>query len=121
VLSAMPNGTRIIPTIAADPEWRIEFIGHLADRACVGRCFVYSNYEPSSGQFRVRVAQEGSRIVTDSAEDAEDMQGGAYEIQGSDLPVKELFQCDRGDWTRLCVRDLAEGENTGQAGVRPGG
>lgn len=121
VLSAMPNGTRIIPTIAADPEWRIEFIGHLADRACVGRCFVYSNYEPSSGQFRVRVAQEGGRIVTDSAEDAEDMQGGAYEIQRSDLPVKQLYQCDRGDWTRLCVRDLAEGENTGQVGVRPGG
>jgi len=121
VLSGVPCGTRIIPTIAADPEWRIEFIGHLADRACVGRCFIYSNYEPSSGQFRVRVGKGESWIVTDSAGDAEDMQGGGYEIQRSDLPVKELYQCDRGDWTKLCLRDFAEGESTGQVGVRPGG
>jgi hypothetical protein len=119
LLSAIPLGTRIIPTIGADPEWRVEFIGHLADRSCVRRCFVYSNYEPSSGQFRVRV-RTGSWIVTDSAENASDMQGGAYEIQGSDLPVKQLYQCDREDWTRVCLRDLAEGESTGKAWVRPG-
>jgi hypothetical protein len=120
LLSAVTVGTRIIPTIVADPEWRIEFIGHLADRACVERCFVYSNYEPSSRQFRVRVAKGGSWIVTASADDAEDMEGGGYEIQQGDLPVKELYQCDRADWTKLCLRDLAEGDSTGQVGARPG-
>ena len=110
----------MIPTIFADPEWRIEFIVHLADRACIHRCFVYSNYEPSSRQFRVRV-RKGSWIATDSAEDADDMQGGGYEIQQTDLPLKQLYQCDPGDWTKLCLRDLAEGESTGQGVVRPGG
>ena len=120
LVSVVPAGTRVIPTIFADPEWRIEFIVHLADRACVHRCFVYSNYEPSSRQFRVRV-RKGSWIATDSAEDADDMQGGGYEIQQTDLPLKQLYQCDPGDWTKLCLRDLAEGESTGQGVVRPGG
>src|SRR5262249_30320930 len=92
VVAKVPIGTRIVPTIAADPNWRAEFIGHVAERACVGHCFVYSNYEPSSGQFRVRVAQRGSWIVERSAENAEDMQGGGYDIDAGDLPLKHLYQ-----------------------------
>jgi hypothetical protein len=120
LLSAVPSGTRIIPTIAADLDWRIEFIGHLADRACVAHCFVYSNYEPSSRQFRVRVAPSGSWIVTNSADDAEDMQGGTYEIDAGDLPMKRLYQCDLHDWTKLCLHDLAAGESTGRFGLHSG-
>jgi hypothetical protein len=120
LLSAVPSGTRIIPTIAADLDWRIEFIGHLADRACVAHCFVYSNYEPSSRQFRVRVAPSGSWIVTNSADDAEDMQGGGYEIDAGDLPLKQLYQCDPHDWTKLCLHDLAAGESTGRFGLHSG-
>jgi hypothetical protein len=120
VLSTVPVGTRIIPTIASDPDWRVEFIGHVADRACIGRCFVYSNYEPSSGEFRVRVSLQGSWIVTSSADDAEDMQGGGYEMQPSDLPAKQLYQCQKGDWTKLCLHDLAAGESTGHLGGWPG-
>lgn len=119
LVSSLPQGTRIIPTIVADPDWRVEFVAHVADRACVERCFVYSNYEPSSRQFRVRVAPRGSWIVTNSADDAEDMQGGGYEIQHSDLPVKQLYQCGLGDRTKVCLRDLAEGESTGKFGLRP--
>ncbi len=119
LLSSIPPGTRVIPTIFADADWRIEFIVHLADRACLGRCFIYSNYEPSSKQFRVRVANGGSWIVSDRVEDANDMQGGGYEIQKTDLPVKQLYQCDRADWTKLCLRDLAEGDSTGEAKIGP--
>jgi len=117
VLSALPYGTRVIPTIFADADWRVEFIGHAADRACIGRCFTYSNYEPSSRQFRVRVSK-GSPIVTDSSDDSEDMQGGSYEIQEGDPPLKQLYQCDRSDWTKLCLRDLAAGDPPGQVGLR---
>ncbi len=117
-VAALPPGTRIIPTIKADPNWRVEFIAHVADRACIRHCFVYSNYEPSSRQFRVRIEKRGSLLVTDSAENADDMQGGGYEIEKHDLPVKQLYQCDPADWTKLCVRDLKEGQNTGQ-GISP--
>jgi hypothetical protein len=94
----------------------VEFVSHVADRACIRRCFVYSNYEPSSKQFRVRVHKGGTWMVTDDAEDADDMQGGGYEIEKKDLPLKQLYQCDRNDWTKLCLHDLKEGQNTGQLG-----
>jgi hypothetical protein len=44
------------------------------------------------------------------------MQGGGYEIDKRDLPVKQLYQCDPGDWTKLCLHDLSEGESTGKLG-----
>lgn len=116
ILATVPAETRIIPTLRANPDWRVEFVSHVADRACIRHCFVYSNYEPSSGQFRVRVSKGATFIVTDSADDADDMQGGSYEIERKDLPVKQLYQCDRADWTKLCLHDLKEGETTGALG-----
>jgi len=111
----LPYGTRVIPTIGAPEDSRVQFIGHLVDRACIGRCFTYSNYEPSSGQFRVR-ARKGSPVATDSADDSSDMEGGSYEVQDSDLPVVQIYQCDESDPTRLCLHNLAAGETTGQVG-----
>jgi hypothetical protein len=115
-VATLPPETRIVPTLRADPNWRVEFVSHVADRACIRHCFVYSNYEPSSKQFRVRVQKGGTWMVTDNAEDADDLQGGGYEIEKKDLPLKQLYQCDRSDWTKLCLHDLKEGQNTGQLG-----
>jgi hypothetical protein len=111
---ALPYGTRVIPTVQPPANWRVQFIGHAVDRACIGHCFMYSNYEPSSGQFRVR-AGKGSPIATSSADDSEDMEGGSYEVQDSDPPLKRIYQCDPHDFTRLCLHDLVEGETTGRA------
>jgi hypothetical protein len=118
-VSTLAPGTRIIPTIAGDPEWRISFIGHLADRACIGHCFTYSNYEPPSGQFRVRVDPRGSRIVVASEDMSGDMEGGTYEIQEADLPLKQLYQCDPNDLTKVCLHDFVAGETTGKLGLHP--
>jgi hypothetical protein len=109
----LPYGTRVVPTIEVPSDWRAQFVGHMVDRACIGHCFTYSNYEPSSGEFRVR-ARKGSPVATDSAEDAEDMEGGSYEVQDTDPPLKRIYQCDPSDWTKLCLHDLVEGEKTGR-------
>jgi hypothetical protein len=114
----LPSGTRVIATIWAPPDSRVSFIGHIADRACIGHCFSYANYEPSSGQFRVR-AHAGSPVATASDDDSEDMQAGEYEVQDEDLPVMEIFQCDEKDLTKLCIRDLASGEKNGRLGYKP--
>jgi hypothetical protein len=118
IAETLPYGTRVIPTIYAPPDWRLEFIDHIVDRACAGHCFIYSNYEPSSGQFRVR-AQPGSPVATASSDDAEDMQGGAYEVQPADLPLVQIYQCDACQFTRLCVRQYSAGELTGAFAHRP--
>jgi hypothetical protein len=118
IVRQLPFGTRVIATIWAPPDSRVSFIGHIVDRACIGHCFSYANYEPSSGQFRIR-ARPGSPVVSASDDDTEDMQAGEYEVQDEDLPVMEIFQCYDRDLTKLCIRDLASGEKNGRLGYRP--
>jgi len=114
----LPFGTRVIETIWSPDDSRVSFIGHLGDRACIGHCFSYSNYEPASGQFRIRV-RPGSPVVGASVDDTEDMQSGEYQVQDEDLPVMQLFQCDEKDLTRLCLRSLITGEKNGRIGYKP--
>jgi hypothetical protein len=118
LVSRLPFGTRVIATIWAQPGSRISFIGHIADRACIAHCFSYANYEPSSGQFRIRV-RPGSPIVSASDDDTEDMQAGVYDVEDEDLPLMEMYQCDEKDLTKLCIRDLGSGEKNGRLGYQP--
>jgi hypothetical protein len=113
LLTGLPVGTHVVGIIEAKEGSRLEFVHHMIDRACIGRCFSYANYEPSSGQFRIRV-HEGSPVVTASNDDSEAMQGGTYVVRKGDLPLDVIFQCDDDDPTKLCLRDLREGEKTGQ-------
>jgi hypothetical protein len=119
LLTGLPPGTRVVGIIEATEGSRLEFVHHMVDRACIGRCFSYANYEPSSGQFRILV-HEGSPVVTASNDDSEAMQGGTYVVRKKDLPLKVIFQCDDDDPSKLCLRDLQEGEKTGQPDPLPG-
>jgi EpsG family len=114
----LPAGTRVVATIDAPPDSRITFIGHAVDRACITHCFSYANYEPASGEFRVRV-REDSPVVTSSTDEAEDMASGEYEVDDSDLPLKQIYQCDARDLTKVCIRDLKAGEMNAQTGGTP--
>jgi hypothetical protein len=115
----LPFGTKVVTTIKAPEDWRVPFIDHVVDRACIGHCFSYANYEPSSGQFRVRVRLD-SPAVTAFEEDGEDMTAGEYEVQGEDLPMKVIYQCDLADRAKLCLADLAAGEKTGSRTPKAG-
>jgi hypothetical protein len=119
LVSELAPGTRVISTIWAPQGSRIRFIGHAVERACIGHCFSYANYEPASGEFRVRV-RKGSPVVTASTDDAEDMAAGEYEVDDADLPLKQIYQCDAADLTKLCIRDLEAGEVNGRIGYKPG-
>jgi hypothetical protein len=118
ITGTLAPGTRVIPTIWAPQGSRVSFIGHVVDRACIGHCFNFANYEAASGEFRVRVGP-GSRVVTASPDDSEDMESGEYELGDDDLPMKEIYQCDASDLTKLCIRDLESGEKNGRLGYRP--
>ena len=118
LVSTLPYGQRVLATIGVPPESRIPFVFHIVDRACVGRCFSYGNYEPSSGEFRVRV-RPGSPIATASAGDAEAMASGEYEVQEEDLPIVQIYQCDENVLTKLCMRELSAGEMNGQIDYDP--
>jgi hypothetical protein len=118
--SGLAPGTRMIVTIDAPANSRIQFIHHSVERACIGHCFSYANYEPASGEFRVRVREE-SPVVTSSTDTAEDMASGEYEVDETDLPLKQIYQCDAADLTKLCMRDLAAGDDLNvEIGRKPG-
>jgi hypothetical protein len=117
-VSNLPPGTRVIATVWAPPGSRIPFVGHVVERACIGHCFSFANYEAASGEFRVR-ARKGSPVVTSSTDDAEDMATGEYEVDETDLPLKQIYQCDSGNLTKLCIRDLESGETNGRLSYKP--
>jgi hypothetical protein len=118
LVSGLPFRTRVTASIWAPPDSRLPYIAHIVDRACVEKCFSYQNYEPSSGEFRVRV-RKGSPIAVDDADASEAMQAGEYVVQPEDLPMMHIYQCDDRDLTKLCMRALAAGEANGKVGYRP--
>jgi hypothetical protein len=116
MIKALPYGRRVIETIDLPKSSHIASGQHILERACIGKCFEYSNYEPSSKAFRIRVTQ-GSPIVTDSAEDSMRMQGGSYIVRKEDLPMNQIYQCDSQNPLKLCIRELFAGEENGRLNV----
>lgn len=114
VVATLPVGSRIVPVLNAPDDWRAEFIYHVVERACIGHCFSYANYEPPSQEFRVRV-YPGSSIVTSSSDDAEAMARGDYVVKTSDPPLTAIFQCDDSDFTKLCAVPLRPGQTVEKA------
>lgn len=107
---ALPPGERVIGSFFI-PKSRVQ-IDHIIDRACIGHCFSYANYEPSSDQFRIR-ATPGNEFVTTSSDDSRRMQVGTYIVQGSDpKPLFQVYNCVPKQ-NKICVRELAVGERNG--------
>jgi hypothetical protein len=115
----LPPGTRIVAVANAPDDWRIQFIYHSIERACIGHCFSFANYEPSSLQFRVR-ALPGNYYVTTSVDQSDDMASGDYIVQQKDLPLTSVYQCDDQDWTQLCALPLRTGQKTEDPESVPG-
>jgi len=111
LVATLSYGTRIIPVVNAPGDWRVDFIHHSIERACIGHCFSYSNYEPSSEQFRIR-AHPGNPFVCADSDDAESMPSGDYLVKPTDPPMIAIFQCDDSDPTKLCSAPLHPGDKT---------
>ncbi len=117
LVRTVPRNSRILATIKPPfPKSRI-LVQHIADRACIGQCFSYGNYEPASAQFRVR-ANPGNRYAMSSFDSAINMEDGYYEVQPEDLPAYQVYQCS-ADGKRLCIRRLAAGEMNDGLGIHP--
>ena len=100
----LPQGARVIVTFLPLSNLRI-FAHHIVDRACIGHCFVFDNYEPASGQFRVR-ANVGARDAEWDPRIIEHMMDGTYVVTQDDLPTWLISECGP-EKTSLCVQLLA--------------
>ena len=116
LVSKLPPDQRVMATILPLPGSRIS-LQHIVDRACIGRCFSYGNYEPGSAIFRVR-ATPGNPYVLSDYDLAVEMEQGEYEVQPEDLPVYQVYQCSPSG-TDLCIRSLEAGEENDRLGAHP--
>jgi hypothetical protein len=115
LVSTLPYGSRVSYTLELSEPSRVNF-RHFVDRVCVGKCFAYSNYEPGSGQFRIRISPTGSSIVSTSSFA---MELGEYVVRSADLPMAQIYQPDDADLTKLAIRNLSPGEKNGRLGHHP--
>jgi hypothetical protein len=105
--STVAPGQRVVNGVNARYS-RIDPLCHMIDRACIGRCFSYGNYEPSTGQFRLR-AEPGNAFVVADYGDSFALQSGAYVVKQRDLPLYEVICTGTPE---PCLRSLKEGEKT---------
>lgn len=88
---------------------------HMLDRVCIGRCFSYANYEPSTGQFRIR-ALPGNPVVMAERRQVEAIELGHYVVGERDLPLYQLTTAGPGN-QRFVVRPVEAGEVIRQTSV----
>lgn len=110
-IAQVPSGQRVISalpvlSVPVDP------LAHMVDRACVGHCYSYANYEPSTRQFRIR-AERGNAIVLSDYADVFAIEKAGYTVQPRDLPLSLIYACHTTQW-EACIRPL----NTGEAVFR---
>jgi hypothetical protein len=112
LVASLPIGRRVISYMLVPPNNRAT-IECIPDRACVGRCFSYNNYEVPSGQFRVRA--ESSNPIVLTGDDGDAARRGDYVVQQRDLPVSLIYQCVPNTMA-ACLGELRAGQE-----VRSGG
>ncbi len=113
VVAALQPGQRVVSAIG-DPHMRVNALTHVIDRVCLGRCYSYANYEPSTRQFRVR-ALRPNPVVTWSRLEAGYLQSGTYVVKPGDLPLYQVSVDHRG---RIVLRELKAGTETGTTDMR---
>jgi hypothetical protein len=91
----LPAGQRIVSGVN-DPSLRVNAMAHMIDRVCIGRCYSYANYEPSTWQFRVRAVAPNPYVASSYA-DSFALQTGQYIVKPKDLPLYELTLDDQGN------------------------
>jgi hypothetical protein len=102
-VARLQPGQRVVSGVD-DQLIRTFALAHMIDRACLGRCFSYGNYEASTAQFRVR-ATAANPFVVFRYGDSIDIQHGNYVVKSSDLPI---YKVDLEDG-RLVIRSLQAG------------
>lgn len=96
LVAQIPAGERVISGLGYLPSYRIRV--NPVPRACIGRCFVFSNYEVVSRQFRVR-AEPGNSFSQWSFEEPPDAQ---FFAASRGLPLYEIYSCG----AVVCLRKL---------------
>ena len=110
LLSNLPPRTRVVAALRDSGSWRLNGLIHVGSAACLGRCWDYGNYEPSTAQFRVR-ASAPNGVVVDDMQIVSDMEAGEHIVTAAEAPLYSVCPATTpGGWFEL--RRLEAGETT---------
>ena len=104
----LPLGARVVTN--AHVNLRVNTLSHMLDRACIGRCYSYANYEAPSGQFRIRVTGP-TPIVEPTGAQALHMEKGEAPVEARELPLYRISIAPGG--TEVMVDSMRAGERVG--------
>lgn len=109
VVATLPAGQRVLLGLDDDSLTRVNALTHMIDRECIGRCYSYANYEPSTWQFRVRAVAPNPYVASEYR-DSIMMQVGQYVVKPSDLPIYQVTLDQSG---RVMLESLPAGAPNG--------
>jgi hypothetical protein len=109
-VATLDPGQRVV-NVVDQPGLRVNAVTHMIDRVCIGHCYSYANYEPSTAQFRVRAVSPNPYVVSRYA-DSWALQTGTYSVKPEDEP---LFAVDLAEPGQLAVKPLKSGTMSGGA------
>jgi len=109
LVAKLPPGQRVVAGIS-DSGARLNALMHVVDRACIGRCFSYGNYEPATGQFRIRVAGP-NRVVASTMRVVQELEEGQHLVTAAEEPLYSVCPFEQ-DPNHIYLRSIHAGEQT---------
>jgi hypothetical protein len=100
---SVPRGSRVV--LAARFLPGLDPSRHMIDRACIGWCFSYANYEPSTKQFRVRSLRPNP-FVAHTYSESWHLQIGSPAVTEHQAPIYVIVSCG----TSMCAKKLNAGD-----------
>ena len=109
LVTGIPPGLRVVASIT-DTDSRSNAMAHVIDRACIGHCFSYADYEPATAQFRIR-PMGPNPVVADSMQTVQDIEFGRHIVTAREAPLYSVCPCEHSE-KRFCLRALGAGDRT---------
>jgi hypothetical protein len=103
LVAKLRPGQRVV-AVLTEPGSPVQSLLHVVDRACIGHCFSYGNYEPATKQFRLRALGPNPYVAASMA--AVEIEEGTHVVSPEEAPIYAVSYSgsDPGD---LCLRELA--------------
>lgn len=111
LVTTVPAGSRVIAMLYEENS-RAQVLSHLVDRSCMGYCFSYAHYEPSTTQFRLRAVRRNAFVLSD-IDRLQQFDQGTFTVQPWEAPIYQIDLCADA----LCVRKRRAGDRLGRTTV----
>lgn len=106
-LTNVPQGGRVIWSVDSSAIRAGQF-AHMIDRGCIGHCWSYGNYEPSSQAFPLRAGAANPVVIAD-ANRQRSLEAGTFTVEAADLPLY-VVKYQPGSRQPFAIRGAIAGE-----------